>query len=770
MSGSTLTGSNGASSNAGAPGGTGQSEVEIVSGMNFASSATSLQIVPTVRGGNGGNSSGATAGQAGTSTIQSTANGTLTTWSSGTYGGLGASGGNAGSAESDVTNDTIGSAASFYAGPVSITTFAAGGLGGTGGNGGPGGSTGGTSSSDPANLVTGGRGGDGGATGGYGSGGAATSTVGGLVANLSQGIAVLVDVTGGAGASPLSTFNAATGGNGGVNGAGVGGNGTAGGIGGTAQAQFINNTMVTQTQSITIDVSATGGAGGNGSGGANGGLSIDQTPAGNTSVPGAPGASGAGGAAGAATTSFTGNTLTAGSSTAQGFIDLNLAVASYSPSAGGPDPTNITVISGASGAGAPATTVVTGNTVDLAGDGPPAFGGTSSVLTLTLTNTTLTAPSIRPGGSTAPITNALNGTAGGNLVFSGNIFSGAGNSTLDLAVKGGGVVVNTLNNTISIGGSADNALTGFTIFSLDSADTFVWGSGAYTVTVSADPDTLVFTPGHGGGLIYNATTADAILDFSGYGSALDSLAQLQADTTTNSAGNTVIAIAGDGTITLSGTLWTPTAADASFATACFATGTRIQTARGAVCVEELQPGDQVETHTGTFRPVVWIGHRRVDCRHHPHAASVRPVRIAAGAFGPGASGTALPLRPLVLSPDHAVFIDGVLIRVGALVDGAAISQPPCDVVTYWHVELDSHAILLAEGLPAESYLDTGNRHAFANAGMLTMLHPRFDSAGQGEAVGAGACAPLVGSGPLVEAVRARLRLRLSETRAQIAGR
>ena len=37
-------------------------------------------------------------------------------------------------------------------------------------------------------------------------------------------------------------------------------------------------------------------------------------------------------------------------------------------------------------------------------------------------------------------------------------------------------------------------------------------------------------------------------------------------------------------------------------------------------------------------------------------------------------------------------------------------------VDYYHVELNEHAILLAEGLPAESYLDTGNRGFFANPG------------------------------------------------------
>src|ERR1019366_10641252 len=57
---------------------------------------------------------------------------------------------------------------------------------------------------------------------------------------------------------------------------------------------------------------------------------------------------------------------------------------------------------------------------------------------------------------------------------------------------------------------------------------------------------------------------------------------------------------------------------------------------------------------------------------------------------------------------------GVLIPIRYLVNGRSIAQEARDEVTYWHVELARHDILLAEGLPAESYLDTGNRDAFAD--------------------------------------------------------
>jgi hypothetical protein len=90
-------------------------------------------------------------------------------------------------------------------------------------------------------------------------------------------------------------------------------------------------------------------------------------------------------------------------------------------------------------------------------------------------------------------------------------------------------------------------------------------------------------------------------------------------------------------------------------------------------------------------------------------------------------------------------------QIERLVNGATITQDPQDEVTYWHVELAQHEILLAEGLPAESYLDTGNRGAFANGGAFLELHPDFAPKHWAET-----CVPLVESGPQLAAVKAML--------------
>jgi Hint domain len=193
----------------------------------------------------------------------------------------------------------------------------------------------------------------------------------------------------------------------------------------------------------------------------------------------------------------------------------------------------------------------------------------------------------------------------------------------------------------------------------------------------------------------------------------------------------------------------------SWSAACYAAGTRILTARGEVEVESLRPGDLAVTAGAAPRlaPVRWIGHRRLSPARHPRPWDVNPVRIRAGALGPGQPG-----RDLLLSPDHALFIDGVLMRARDLLNGATVAQEEVAEITYYHVELDRHDVLLAEGLPAESFLDTGNRAAFENGGASVMAHPDFSRAvWERHAV-----APLVWEGRLLADARGRLAARAGQ--------
>jgi len=119
----------------------------------------------------------------------------------------------------------------------------------------------------------------------------------------------------------------------------------------------------------------------------------------------------------------------------------------------------------------------------------------------------------------------------------------------------------------------------------------------------------------------------------------------------------------------------------------------------------------------------------------------------------------MPKRDLYLSPDHAVFAERVLIPVKHLVNDATITPAPRASATYYHIELEDHDVIFAEGLPCESYLDNGTRGSFANGAVL-QLHPDFGPAEHCEAIGETAgCAPLRIEGAEVARVDARLRRR-----------
>ncbi|AMB44193.1 hypothetical protein Y590_04755 [Methylobacterium sp. AMS5] len=186
---------------------------------------------------------------------------------------------------------------------------------------------------------------------------------------------------------------------------------------------------------------------------------------------------------------------------------------------------------------------------------------------------------------------------------------------------------------------------------------------------------------------------------------------------------------------------------------CFASGTRILTSRGEVAVEHLQVGDTAVTASGRHRPITWIGQRDLGSAERPMPRDQAPVRVRADAFG-----HARPARDLLLSPGHPVLVGadadntgGVLVPVMCLINGTSIARTEQASVTYWHVELDAHDILLAEGLPAESFLDFGCRPFFEGASDFALHNPDFVPPGL-----SGRCRPVAVDGPLVEAERARI--------------
>ena len=354
-------------------------------------------------------------------------------------------------------------------------------------------------------------------------------------------------------------------------------------------------------------------------------------------------------------------------------------------------------------------------------------------------------------GSNALYATGVNATLPENvdtLHLFGAGLTGTGNNQND-SMFGDGVYSNTLvagsGNDYMVGGGGD--------------DTLVAGTGIDTMYGKAGANTFVFAPGDAP--VGPEFDVDFIGDFKPGTDTLDFSAFMRAGHALTFIGTTPLTAPGqvdefisgtytfvegdvssqgqpDFEIQLAGSL-NLQAGDFNFGSPpCFAAGTLIMTDRGEIKVEDLTAGDKVLTVAGAARPVLWIGHRRIDCSRHPDQRKVWPVCVGAGAFGDG-----LPRRDLWLSPDHAVFVQDVLIPIKLLINRATIRQIPTNVVTYYHVELPRHDLLLAEGLAAESYLDTGNRQMFENAGPSVLLHPFLEQHNDQARRAAGSCAPFV---------------------------
>lgn len=161
---------------------------------------------------------------------------------------------------------------------------------------------------------------------------------------------------------------------------------------------------------------------------------------------------------------------------------------------------------------------------------------------------------------------------------------------------------------------------------------------------------------------------------------------------------------GAGAITLSNIITTPPPTPV-----CFCAGTEIATPSGPCRVERLRAGDHVLTDTGESRQVMWVGQTRITLAQLRANPDLRPIRIAAGAFGACA-----PCSDLDVSPQHRILVDGPLPAflfgedrvlapakhfVGTL---AKRVEPEADVV-YYHVMLADHDMVLSNGLATESF-------------------------------------------------------------------
>jgi hypothetical protein len=172
---------------------------------------------------------------------------------------------------------------------------------------------------------------------------------------------------------------------------------------------------------------------------------------------------------------------------------------------------------------------------------------------------------------------------------------------------------------------------------------------------------------------------------------------------------------------------------------CFCAGTRIDTPSGEVPVERLAVGDEVLMQRGVARKITWIGAGRVLATRRQRSAAT-PVIVRKGALGHN-----VPSRHLRLTKGHSLYLDGVLIPIEEPINHRSILwDDRAQEVELYHIELASHDVLVADGAPAESYRDDGNRWLFRNTNKFWQ-----DSAQP-------SCAPVLHGGPVVDALWRRL--------------
>ena len=361
-------------------------------------------------------------------------------------------------------------------------------------------------------------------------------------------------------------------------------------------------------------------------------------------------------------------------------------------------------------------------------------------------------------------------SSGQTTTISGDITDQSGSDVTNAYNQpGSGHVVIAGDGTVVLGG--DNSFTGgikITGGTLELASAHAAGSGAILFDAPADP-TLEFSLANVPTNEIDGFTTDDFIKIDGFieqsgtyfgdhlvltgTDASGAAATVTLDMHGVLPSNFHVQVAGGNTTLSYGT-------NEHEVVACYCPGTLIETASGQQEVETLKIGDEVLTASGALRPIKWIGQRSYSGRFIVGRKDILPVCIKAGALDVN-----VPARDLWISPHHAMFIDGALIEARDLVNGISIVQAEqVEQVDYFHVELDTHDVIVAEGALSETFVDDDSRGMFHNVHEFDALYP--DAVRQP----ARYYAPRLEGGYEVEAVRRRIALRAGRTATDTIGK
>ncbi|WP_299357083.1 Hint domain-containing protein [uncultured Shimia sp.] len=133
---------------------------------------------------------------------------------------------------------------------------------------------------------------------------------------------------------------------------------------------------------------------------------------------------------------------------------------------------------------------------------------------------------------------------------------------------------------------------------------------------------------------------------------------------------------------------------------CFTRGTLIATPEGDLPIESLQVGDAVTTMDNSSQIIRWIGRRRLWA-----SKTLAPIIFPAGTLDNTSQLSVSPSHRILVTGWHAELVSGnleVLVAAKHFQRFEGVHQAKPGIVEYFHILLDRHEIIFANGQAAES--------------------------------------------------------------------